>query len=169
MCQCPLLDRAGTVPYVPSSISWAFLPRVTADDWLKLLPLSKGMHVRLFECTLPSPIVIRNRLHPPPPNPLVVLIPVALLFGQDDISGWNIGEESDGRLLSACLAVFIQRMVVIIHLVGNDPVICFSIYGTQGSGGCVTASWIGTILHDCDGQCLKLPLCLLLCLRQSVA
>lgn len=50
---------------------------------------------------------------------LSVLIPVALLFGQDDISGRNIGEESDGRLLSACLAVFIQGMVVIIHLVGN--------------------------------------------------
>lgn len=42
---------------------------------------------------------------------------VALLFGQDNFSGWNISEESDRRLLPASLPVFIQRMVVIIHLV----------------------------------------------------
>lgn len=53
---------------------------------------------------------------------LSVWIPVALLFGQDDVSGRNIGEESDGRLFSACLAVFIQGMVVIIHLVGNEVI-----------------------------------------------
>lgn len=46
-------------------------------------------------------------------------IPIALVFGQDDIFGRNIGEESDRRQLTARLPVFIQRVIVIVHLVNS--------------------------------------------------
>lgn len=48
-----------------------------------------------------------------------VVVPVALLFGQDNIPGREVSEQSDWRLLPARLSVFIQRMVVIIHLIRN--------------------------------------------------
>lgn len=48
------------------------------------------------------------------------MIPVALVFRQDDVSGGNISEEPDWGLLPARLPVFIQRMVVIVHLVRNE-------------------------------------------------
>lgn len=45
-----------------------------------------------------------------------VLIPVALFFGKDNVSGRDVSEQSDRRLLPACLPVLIQRMVVIVNL-----------------------------------------------------
>lgn len=51
-----------------------------------------------------------------------MLIPVALVFGQDDIFGRDIGEDSDRRQLTARLPVFIQRVIVIVHLVNSDNI-----------------------------------------------
>lgn len=62
---------------------------------------------------------------------LGVLSPVALLFRQNNISGVNIGEESDRRLLSACLPMFVQRMVFIVHLVGKKPNTYCRVYRQQ--------------------------------------
>lgn len=51
-----------------------------------------------------------------------LLIPVALVFGQDDIFGRDVGEEPDRRQLTARLPLFIQRMIVIVHLVNNNKI-----------------------------------------------
>lgn len=50
------------------------------------------------------------------------LLPVALLFGQDKVSGRNVGEDPDWRALPARLPMFIQRMVVIVHLQENKKI-----------------------------------------------
>lgn len=49
-------------------------------------------------------------------------LPVALVFGQDDIFGRDVGEESDRRQFTAGLLVFIQRVIVIVHLVNDDEI-----------------------------------------------
>lgn len=43
--------------------------------------------------------------------------PVSLLLGQDDVSGRQVGEQPDGGYLPARLPVFVEGVVVIVHLV----------------------------------------------------
>lgn len=48
------------------------------------------------------------------------LLPVALLWGQDEVSGGKIGEDPDGGAFPARPPLFVQRMVVVVHLQGNN-------------------------------------------------
>lgn len=53
---------------------------------------------------------------------MVCRLPVAFVLGQDDIFRWYVGEESDRRQFTAHLSMFIQRMIVIVHLGNSDKI-----------------------------------------------
>lgn len=48
-----------------------------------------------------------------------VLVPVTFLFGQDDVPRGDVGEQADRGLFPASFPLFVQGMVVVVHLLGQ--------------------------------------------------
>lgn len=47
--------------------------------------------------------------------------PVAFLFGQNNVSWSDVGEQAHRRLLPAHFSMFVKRMVVVVHLIIQHP------------------------------------------------